>query len=240
MVDLHSHILMQIDDGAKSIDESVNLIRMEIDSGVDTIALTPHFNFDNDQISEFKKRREKAWNLLTNELEKLSIGIKIILAAEVLISPKIIEEKNIRELCYTDTNYMLLEFPFSNYPDWIPHVLYQLKLQGITPVIAHVERYPYIKKHPEILEEIVDNGSVTQANASSLILDTRRTRNDVLKYIKQDLIHTIATDTHSVKHRPPVLDRAMKLIEAKTGHKMAEYLKENSRMISSNLSLGTF
>jgi Capsular polysaccharide biosynthesis protein len=229
---------MGIDDGAEDIDEAVSLINMEISDGVDTIALTPHFQFEYERVTDFVVRRNHAYETLICALDKLGIHVNIIPGAEVMISPLILQEPNLRELCYSGTNYILIEFPLDTYYQWIPHVLYHLKVQGITPVIAHVERYPYITRCPDILRNIINYGCLTQVNASSLVMESRRVRNFVIDCIKQDLIHTIATDTHSVRHRPPVLSRALTFIESKIGYQSAESLKQNGNEILSNLKVG--
>jgi protein-tyrosine phosphatase len=234
MVDLHSHILPGIDDGAKDLNEAVSLIKMELSCGVDTVAATPHFNFEHDHIEEFILKRHKALRSLKNALALMGIDVKISEGAEVYLSPRILEDRLKNQLCYSGTNYMLVEFPMASFPEWIPQVLYRLKLEGITPVIAHVERYPYIQKHPDILYDIVNAGSITQVNAASLVLDSRKMRNIIFKYMKHNMIHIIASDAHSVNHRPPVIDKAMQVIEKKFGSEMAKYYKINSEAIIAN------
>jgi len=237
MVDLHSHVLPDIDDGAKDLSEAVNLIRMELSCGVDTIVATPHFNFEHDHIEEFILKRQKALKSLKDALTSIDIDVNIIEGAEVYLSPRILEDRLKNELCYSGTNYMLVEFLMERFPEWIPQVLYRLKLEGITPVIAHVERYPYIQKHPDILYHIVDAGSITQVNAASLVLDSHKMRNIIFNYMKHNLIHIIASDAHSVNHRPPVIDKAMQVIEKKFGSEIAEYYKFNSEAIIANRQL---
>jgi protein-tyrosine phosphatase len=237
MVDLHSHILPDIDDGAKDLDEAVSLIKMELSCGIDTIVATPHFDFEHDHIEEFLLKRQNALKSLKNTLTLMDIDVKISEGAEVYLSPRILEDKLKNQLCYAGTNYMLVELPMVSFPEWIPQVLYQLKLEGITPVIAHVERYPYIQKHPDILYDIVNAGSITQVNAASLVLDSHKMRNIIFNFMKHNLIHIIASDAHSVNHRPPVIDKAMQVIEKRFGNEMTEYFKINSEAIVANLEL---
>lgn len=231
MVDLHSHILQCFDDGSKSIEETIKLIEMEIDNGVNTIALTPHFISKHYSISEFLKKRNAYIENLKTILSDLEVNINITAGAEVKLSPELLDEPDLSKLCYTNTGFMLVELPMSCYGDWIPETLYELRLRDITPVIAHVERYSYIFNHVELLYDLISSGSITQVNADSIISANYQLRSFIHNLIKHNLLHIIATDAHSVAHRPPRLQTAMQVIEKRYGQEVAVYLKNNSEDI---------
>lgn len=228
MVDLHSHILPCFDDGSKSYEETEKLIKMEADAGVEKIALTPHYLFGH-SLEKFIKKRQDTFESLKQQLVSDN-NIDLILGAEVKLSREMLDESNIKELCYTNSDYMLVELPMSYYREWIPDVLYNLKIKGITPVIAHVERYNYFLKNIDLLYDIISAGSIAQINADSVIHPNWFIKN----LLKNNFVHIIATDSHSVDKRPPRLKQAMQIIEKKYGTDYANYLKENSNMIVQN------
>ena len=234
MIDLHCHILPSMDDGAKDLSEALKLVDLELSGGIKTIAATPHFNSDCDDPEEFLMKREKKLKSLKDALEPIKAEVTIVGGAEIYLSPKILENQFKRELCYSGSNYMLVELPMINFQQWIPEILYRLKLEDIIPVIAHVERYAYFERDPALLYELVSSGSIAQVNASSLVSGARKTRHRIFRYMEHNLIHIIATDAHSVDHRPPFLNQAMLVIEKKFGRETAEFYIENSKGILEN------
>ena len=129
---------------------------------------------------------------------------------------------------------MLVELPDYYQPDWVSEVLYGLHLDGITPVVAHVERYPYLMKYPQKLYEIICGEALTQINADTLIYGGARIRSKLFRLMEHDLVHIIATDTHSVMHRPPNLRCARNMIIDRYGEDVAVDFDRNCRAILEN------
>ena len=168
MIDIHTHCLPYIDDGAKNLTESKALLRDSFEQGVSVCVATPHcVVHGNDAISAFLNRREQSYNALVSSVlcdgEKYP---KIYLGAEVLLDHDISQYPDIKKLCIANTNYMLLEFPHMVQSketfDW----LYSLTILGIKPIIAHIERYP---NHNEMIPDFSDIDLLYQINASSLL-----------------------------------------------------------------------
>jgi len=220
MTDLHTHILHGIDDGAAALGDSVVLLKAEIDSGVHTVALTPHFYPDKMSIAEFLKKRDKAVNELKIATDRLSLPIRFILGAEVAYSPALLQLE-LDSLCYKDTKILLIELPPGGFPALAPDVLFKLQMQGYTPMLAHIERYSYFEKSPELITQLVHGGSLTQVTAGALC-GNMGIRRRMLKLIANDLVHAIATDAHSF--RPPMLSKAKAIVEKKLGKETAEKL----------------
>lgn len=235
MIDLHCHILPLIDDGPSTVEESVALVRMELATGVDTIAVTPHFISQRElDTADFCEKRRCSTELLNKSLRKESVEIKILEAAEVALSPDLLDMTGIDNLKYAGTNYMLIELPCDYYYDWIPQILYNLRLSGVVPILAHVERFAYIKENTEILINLVNLGCLAQINASTIITGSRAQIGYISQLVHRDLIHIVATDAHSITRRPPQLKEAMDIVCKKWGVDIQRYFCENARTVVSN------
>lgn len=230
MVDLHTHILPGVDDGAKTGKDSLALLQEELRQGVDSIALTSHFFVDDKPhcYETYVERFDRAFETLTSAAEQAALPVRFSRAAEVLLTPEILQLPDISRLCYENTRYMLVEFPILRFYDWIPEVLYELCHRGVTPVIAHIERYPYVREDTSILDDFLEAGYVLQANASGVLSPSRQERKTVLQYIKKGWVHILATDTHSIPGRPPKMAEALELISRKLGSAYTQALCENA------------
>lgn len=232
MADLHCHLLPGIDDGAKDEFTSLNLLRTQINSGVNKIALTSHFNCEKISLDNFETLRKKAFDrmmklLLESEIDTSDLVLK--LGAEVLYSPSL-SKINLRRLCLENTNIMLLELPTNMFPAFFDETIFAIQSQGITPVIAHIERYPYVMKNPTILCEWIDQGIYTQVNAETILMDDKQTRL-CMKLIKWNLVHVLASDAHSVNQRPPNYIEGITKVSTVLGKDAAELLKENANAL---------
>ena len=196
MTDLHSHILPGIDDGAQTVEDSLALIRRQLEQGVDEIALTPHFNAERTSVEEFTQRRAESFAILQDAVSREGLPVKLKLGAEVFFSSDLLE-LDLDPLLLQDTPYLLVEFSPMFYPTWAKDIFYNLGLQGITPLLAHVERYPYMLSDPTRLFDLVNAGAVTQVNANSIMRAGSR-QAMVQKFLRWQLVHVLSTDTHSV------------------------------------------
>lgn len=234
MVDLHTHILPNIDDGPETIEESLRLLQMELVDGILTVAFTPHFSVDNDNLGEFIHKRDLAAETLFEEADKKGIRIRSLCAAEVALSPEILALSSVESLCYENSAIMLVELPLDFFWKWIPQTLYELKLRGITAVIAHAERYHYFRKDIKILQELVNAGFLVQINAESILCKNIKTKRFIKDLFQKNLIHVIASDTHSVSYRPPNLAAAIKEVEKNFGNECAKYIVTNGESVIGN------
>jgi len=148
MIDFHSHILPEMDDGSKSVGESVHMLQLTYGMGVDTIILTPHYYSNFETISSFLERRNDRYRVLKCGLEGVDKVPGILMGAEVSFFSGMSREKEISRLCIENTKYILLEMPFSNWSSLtINEVRSLIANRGITPILAHIERYfPYMNK----------------------------------------------------------------------------------------------
>lgn len=226
MTDLHTHILPGIDDGAVNVDVAIELLNMEYKQGIDRVALTSHFNCETTSVEEYIRKRTLAFEQLKKSLDQRTSKMVLKLGCEVFFSPWL-TKVDIHKLCLADTNVLMLELPVAYKPPFLQEVLYQIESEGIIPLIAHVERYPYVVKDPNHLMEMIQSGACTQMNASALTGNIIHRRN-AISLIREGLIHVIASDVHSIHRRPPMLKKALHIIERKLGKDTAMFLRNNA------------
>lgn len=209
MIEIHSHVLPGIDDGAKDVQEAAGLLSLLKEQGVSSVVMTPHFYPDRHKLEEFQEKRDNAYFTLFQSLgepwEKgRAFDMDLILASETLISDTLFAYDSLEALCISGTNYLLLELPYSK--EWSGSVFRLIdKLMaryGVTPIIAHIERYDAIRHKPEKnLVELLDLGCLLQMNIDSLI--ERGSRRLAMKLVKKGYIDVVGSDCHSLISRPP-------------------------------------
>lgn len=137
---------------------------------------------------------------------------------------------------FNDSKYILIEFPPNNFPSNLCNIVYELKQQGYTPVLAHVERYMQIHEDPEIIYDCIKTGAIIQINSSSLIGKQGKQFQKICDLlISRNMVHLVATDAHSDTRRRPLLREAYEYVEDKCSKSMAENLfKNNAQCILDN------
>lgn len=231
MIDIHCHILPEMDDGAKTIDESIEMARIAEKDGITKIVATPHFN--DYYYSSNKEEINKKINNLQQILNDRGIKIELFMGAEYYLNP-MIGLRISEEILITVNNnnrYCLIEFPFRDLPFYIENFIFQIMLSGITPVLMHPERNDVIIKKPERLETFVKKGVIVAINGGSLLGEHGSgSRKTAEKLLKMGLVHILASDAHSVDSRPPKLSgafrKAKEIIGEDKALKMVEYFPE--------------
>lgn len=197
--DFHSHILPSIDDGSKSVNESIGLIKMEMTQGVKHICLTPHY-YPNRNLDNFLNLREQSYQSLLKSRKHFE-NVSFSLGAECALSEDLKLIKNIDKLCIENTNLLLLELPNSFWGEWIPYTIYSsLIVNDITPIIAHADRYLGNKLCSSILDELINMKVSFQLSASSL--KRLKTIKFIKKLLKNDIVPVIGSDAHNLNLRP--------------------------------------
>ena len=228
-VDLHSHILPGMDDGAKETNISLDLLKMEAEQGIEHIVLTPHFHLRNESIADFSERRKKSFEKLLTSISGTALDgvFDFRLGAEVRYDPSLTEEKDLESLCISGTNVLLIEFSASHQPEFAEEVFYRLQLRGFVILMAHVERFPWLWKHQEFLFDMVSNGAFAQFNADEM-LENRQVRSFVRKMLRCNLLHGIASDAHNPELRPPRIYEAENMLTKDPGISYIESLNDFS------------
>lgn len=219
MIDFHSHILPGIDDGAAGIDESIEMLKMEEEQGVEIVVLTPHFNPKNSNIESFLKERNRAFYQLTSAY---SGKISFYSGAEVMYFNGISKCRDLSDLCIAETNTILIEMPFSDWSPFIIDEIISIKNSGFNVVLAHIERY-MVRANKKKIQILVDNGIFIQSNIEFFI----RKKSKALKMLKLNSIHVIGSDCHNLENRKPNFDAIKSILN----NKQQEYLSSNSKSL---------
>lgn len=224
MIDWHTHILPRIDDGSKSVEESVLLIDSLIEQGIDTVVATPHFYADDGDVKCFVERRNASFL----KLEAVNHSdIKILLGSEVRYYPGISRLDNIDSLQIGNTGLLLLEMPMAKWTEYMLHELEQLALlPNLKIVMAHVDRYLKIQPF-QVFERLIESGILMQANAEFFI--DFFSKRKALQLLQNGFIRFLGSDCHGIKFRPPVIGKAFGVIENKLGTDFVNYFNEYGR-----------
>lgn len=211
MLDLHSHFLPKMDDGSKSVEMSMEMLRRSKEQGVNTIVSTSHFYGTDEAPERFLRRRAHAAEKLTPLLG--ADTPEIYFGAEVLYFPGIAHSEPVYELAIGGTDLILIEMPFVPWSVSIFEELITLQYNsGLSIVLAHVERYLEIQKR-DIYNRLFDLPFYFQCNAEAF--SSFRSRRLALNLIKNGQLHFLGTDCHNTDRRPPNMSIAKSVIEKK-------------------------
>jgi len=223
MIDIHTHILPNLDDGAKNVEEALNLCRMAQRDGVKTMIATPHmmeehYHYDPEVI--ILKFFE-----LTHVLKKAKVNLEVVLGAEVHITPNLVQKVIDRKVLTLNNTgrYLLLELPFQRIPPQTKEIIFNLMLKKVIPIIAHPERIGEVQEDPNKLYDFISLGALSQVTAQSLTGKFgSKAKKCALQLIEHNLAHLIASDTHSTDLRPPGLTAAVKVAGKVVGEEAAQ------------------
>ncbi len=222
-LDIHSHILPDIDDGARDIETSVALLRMLKEQGVTHVIATPHFYPDTDSAEDFAERVDIAYS----HLKKAACGAdlpQVYLGCELHYFSGISKSKSITQFAIRGTKYILLELQYGTpiTKTVLQDITDIYENTGLTPILAHVERYTKLSGYKKLLKLISDGTALAQINAESVL--SKDYCKPTEKLIKGGYISFLASDAHSLRRRPPYIDKALKTIEEKLGRSAATRL----------------
>ena len=200
MIDIHTHIIFDVDDGSDTLEESIAILKKARENGVTDIILTPHYI---DEGRYDKEKIDRNFNILLKKVNEQDIDIKLYLGNEIAVYgniTRILEDKRVK--CLANSKYILIEFPMGTDVDYVLDTIYEIKLKNLVPVIAHPERCECFVKHPELINNVVNEGALLQCNTGSLLgVYGLKAKKIVKKLLKDNLISFFATDTHNAKNR---------------------------------------
>lgn len=197
MIDIHSHIIYGIDDGCKTIEDSIRTIVNLKNSGFDKLILTPHYIKGSNYNKDNKEKKERL-STLKKELESKGIDIELFLGNEIYITDDIDElvlKKEVTTL--NKSRYILIELPLYNKINNVEDYIYELKLKGYIPVIAHPERYSYFQENYKEVNKLYESGVLFQSNYGSIIGNYGKEAEKLLEHLlKNNMVTFMATDIH--------------------------------------------
>lgn len=235
MIDFHTHILPNIDDGSKSVEETFNLIKEAESVGFDSIISTSHY-IENYYEIPVEERQE--WiNALSGALEKEKINVDLYLGNEVYFSENIIKLLNENKIAkMNNSKYMLFEFAMNIKPINIYDVIYELIQNKITPILAHPERYRFVQQDPTLIYELLDTGVLMQTNYASII-GWYGEKAEILakKFLESNMISFLGTDVHKQNTIYPKIPEILKKLEDIIGkEKLYELTTLNPKKVLQN------
>lgn len=224
MIDIHNHIIPNIDDGSDSFELSRALLKDALKEGITDVLITPHFM----KHGPYNVRKDELVPLFKQCKEMYSdININLYLGNELYIDRELDELLLKNEVCtMNDSDYVLIEFPFDRYKDDYDEYLYNVSL-NYKIIIAHPERYDYVQKDPDFVRRWINEGYYLQSNQDSL--NYRETRRVIYQLIEKGRLSFIASDCHNM-YRPLSLIDAYNTISKKFNLETAELLMDINPM----------
>jgi len=236
MIDFHSHIIPKIDDGSSSLEETLEMLKIAKNDGVDAIVATPHFvpgRFENeykDVLNHIKTLNE----YIKNE----NINITIYPSQEVYITRSTLKYLNDGLIgTLNDTRYIQIELPFFELPDYTFDIIYELRIKNLIPILCHPERYAFIINSLENINKFIDEGCLFQINSGSILGHFGKEVQKTAKMlIENNIIDVLGSDAHNSKNRLPKIKDAFDKIKG-IDEKLSKKILENERKIIENVEI---
>ena len=202
MIDIHSHVLFDMDDGAEDIETSLELCRDSYMNGCDSLVLTPHF-FEYSYLEDFIEERDMRITLLREALDNENIPLEVLPGAELFLSDRVFGADNLDELTINGTKYMLCEMPLipfdtKNVTRWFDELIDR----SYRPILAHPERYYEFHQNDELINQLIKRNIIFQVNIDSLIGENGPEAQDMsIDMIRSGVAQIIASDAHDLDFR---------------------------------------
>ena len=207
LIDLHAHVVPGVDDGSASEKESLDMLQLAEADGIEYIVATPHvfskLNIEKQVETVLEKRQE-----FLEKVRLFDFKLQVLAGTEVFFTSNLnsLLKRYDKQLTLNQSSFFILEFPFDFIFPGVKEFIFNILMEGWIPVIAHPERNQVIQRTPRILFEMVEQGALSQVNAGSLEGQFGpEARASALQLIQHNLVHVVASDAHSIKHRPPKL-----------------------------------
>lgn len=238
MIDLHCHILSGIDDGAKTIEESVQMAKEAMQQGIHTIVATPHHQ--NGKYNNEKQVILEKVNELNAVLKEQDIAVKILPGQEIRLYGEFLQDYDSGTILTKNETgkYVLVEFPSNHVPRYAESLLYDIQLKGLVPIIAHPERNTEIIERPGLLYNLIKKGALSQVTAASLTGEFgKKIKKFSMQLVEHNLAHMIASDAHNITTRSFKLREAYDVLEKEFGTDVHYLFQETVYSIISGQSI---
>tara|TARA_B100000029_G_scaffold37697_1_gene35455 strand:+ start:990 stop:1778 length:789 start_codon:yes stop_codon:yes gene_type:complete len=233
MIDFHNHIIPNLDDGSKSVEMSLNMLKEAESQGITDIVNTVHYQHPK------MEKKDTSYKFIKEEINKFqkivydnNIDIKIHAASEVFFKFNLTEILDNPITTFANGKYMLIEFQRLSFPKGYEDEIFKIQLKGITPIIAHPERYRGIQKDINLAKKWIDQGYIIQIDCASIIGGFgKETQIAAIELLENGLCHLIGSDAHNDKNRNFLLKQAFLEIEKNIGSKSKNIIMDNSKRI---------
>lgn len=232
MIDLHSHLLPNIDDGSRSMRASIRMAKSAADSGIKAALMTPHHM--NGQYVNHKADVIRRTAEFQQELDNNGINLQVFPSQEVRINGDLLQALDDDDILFADecNRYLLLEFPDDDVPTYSKDMIFKIMQRGITVEIAHPERNTKIMATPSILFDFIEAGAVAQVTASSYVgTFGKKVEKFAEAIIKHNLAHVFVSDAHDLPNRDYEMVAAMAKLEKHMGHDYCVMFERNAEAI---------
>lgn len=232
MIDIHSHILAGLDDGAQDMAESIAMAEIAVSDGVRRMVATPHNAWDmglRERVTFMVSMVRDMVRELQVALDACHVELQVVPGLEVYLIPEVLKQLDTGQAFTLDeTRYLLLELPLSAYPFYTENVLFELQVKGIVPILAHPERNIVIQEDPNILYPLVERGVLIQLTATSLTgLFGSLAEKTAQRLLEHNMAHIIASDAHTLTKRSPVLSAGVEEAARMIGEQRAVAMVED-------------
>ena len=235
MIDVHSHILPNIDDGSRSIDETFNLIKEAKKAGFEGIICTSHYM---ENYYETDRPEREVWiNAIHENLKNKNIEMNLYLGNEIYMSDNIIKLlEDGKATTMNDTSYVLFELPLNVEPMNLYDMVYEMQQYKIVPILAHPERYSFVQTDPELIYDLIDKGVLMQANYGSIVGQYgKKAQMIVQKFLENNMIHMLGTDAHRQNTIYPKIPEILVELKSLIGEeKLNELTTINPELVINN------
>lgn len=227
VVDIHSHILPGVDDGAKDMQETKRMIDIAVEEGIDVIITTPHYEVGIEP--EAVARYQEAYEEVLQYIKENEIPIQLYQGNEIFYSvsiPEILQNGDIHTM--NGSRYILVEFSPNTEYKFMERALSMLLYAGYWPILAHTERYMELRKINRV-EELIRMGAFIQVNTNAITgKEGWQTKRYCHQLLKNCLVHALGTDAHSSRHRRPQMRECLDYIDKKYGREYCRRISEEN------------
>lgn len=229
LCDLHCHVLPGMDDGCRSVEESIRVMEESAKQGIGAIMATPHY-YPRETVANFARRRHAAYKLLDEKLKENQNRVPVLnLGAEVAYYNGIVYEEHLDQLCFGKSNYMLLEMPFAKWSSSVLADVWKLgSMRNIRIIIAHLERYLKLQDKKTI-NQLLDMDVMVQMNAEYIL--GFWTKRKAAYMLKKGVVQVLGSDSHNMEQRSPNLGAACKQLVQMGMDDVLEEIKETNSEI---------
>lgn len=232
MIDIHCHILPGLDDGAKSVAESIAMAQEAVKEGITKIVASPHHN--NGTYTNYGQEIAGAVNYLNGQLQKYNIPIEVLEGQETKVYGDMLKDLETGQVIAINrtSGYVFVELPSLQVPNYTTQLLFDMQIAGYKPIIVHPEQNQELLEHPDKLYRIVKNGAMTQTTTANLLgINGKKVQRFANQMIESNLTHFIGSNTHNIKNRGFHMQEAFRYIKNNYGKTASYQFMENSELL---------